>query len=135
MKIEPIDYSASYESVDSYGLKRWEKIGIGATITESDDPIQCLQELKNKVEQFHRESNKTLSIVADNVPVPIVQVEKEPETKLTKEEKQKKFLIDCITIDELNSFRLLVKNNPHLRDTYDLRLEQLQQLEIQKLVK
>ena len=57
MKIEPIGYSASYESVNAYGLKKWEKISLGANISNDDDPIQCLQELKNKVNEFYLKSN------------------------------------------------------------------------------
>jgi hypothetical protein len=113
MKIEPIDYSASYESVNEYGLKRWEKIGIGATITENDDPIQCLQELKNKVEQFHRESNKTLSIVADNVPVLEVQVVKTPKQSMIEA------ITTCTEVATLKTFEKLAKSKPEFQQAYD----------------
>ena len=54
---------------------------------------------------------------------------KEPETKLSKEEKQKKCITDTTDIDGpdgLKSFALLVKNNPHLQETYDIHLKKLQ---------
>lgn len=120
MKIQPIDYSASYESVNNWGLKRWEKISIGATISEDEDPIKCLQELKDKVEQFHRESNKTLSIVADNVPVPEVQVEKEQESYSDTEQINK-----CETLDELKGFEVYVSNKPILKAAYFIKHAQL----------
>lgn len=59
---------------------------------------------------------------------PVKQI-KEPEPKLTKEEKQKKCITDTTTIDGadgLKSFALLVKNNPHLQETYDNQLKKLQ---------
>ena len=63
---------------------------------------------------------ETHSIVADNAVVPIVDIKADepPPTKLTKEEQQKKYLTDCTTIEELNTFKLLVKNNPHLESTF-----------------
>ena len=68
-----------------------------------------------------------VSIVADNAVVPIVDIKADepPPTKLTKEEQQKKYLTDCTTIDELKSFKLLVKNNPHLQETFDNHLNKL----------
>jgi hypothetical protein len=67
---------------------------------------------------------ETHSIVADNAVVPIVDIKADepPPTKLTKEEQQKKYLTDCTTIEELNTFKLLVKNNPHLQETFDNHL-------------
>ena len=56
---------------------------------------------------------------------------KEPPTKLTKEEKQKKYITDTTTIegaDGLKSFALLVSKNPHLQETYDNQMELLQSL-------
>lgn len=53
---------------------------------------------------------------------------KEKEPKLSKEEKQRKCITDTVTIegsDGLKSFTLLVKNNPHLKETYDTHFKKL----------
>jgi hypothetical protein len=53
---------------------------------------------------------------------------KEPEPKLSKEERQKKCLTDTTTVDGvdgLKSFALLVKNNPYLQETYNNHLKKL----------
>ena len=69
-----------------------------------------------------------ISVVADNQVVPIVDIKADepPPTKLTKEEQQKKYLTDCATIEELNTFKLLVKNNQHLQETFDNHFKLLQ---------
>jgi len=51
---------------------------------------------------------------------------KEPEPKLSKEEKQKKYITDTTTIegaDGLKSFALLVSKNKHLEETYNAHME------------
>ena len=135
MQITTINYTKTF----NLGNFSSERIGVEISINEGEDAKEALNTAKNLVHEYYMEGlptqPETHSIVADNKVVPIVQVEKEPETKLTKEELQKKYLTDCTTIPELETFKLLVKNNPHLQSTYDLHLEQLQQLEIQKMVK
>ncbi len=64
---------------------------------------------------------------------PVYQAEeekqvKEPVTKLSKEEKQKKCITDTTTIegsDGLKSFAFLVSKNPHLQETYDNHFKKL----------
>lgn len=114
MKVEPISVSGSYEYMDSFGMKRWKKISIGATVTEDEDVIQCLTELDKKVEDAYKKISKELEIVADNAPVPIVEVEK------TKEESDLDELRKCNTQEELNTFKTYVKGKPALEAEYFL---------------
>lgn len=114
MKVEPISVSGSYEYMDSFGMKRWKKIIIGATVTEDEDVIQCLTELDKKVEDAYKKISKELEIVADNAPVPIVEVQK------TKEESDIEEIRKCTTMQELNTFSTYVKGKPVLEAEYFL---------------
>ena len=120
MKVEPISVSGSYEYMDNYGLKRWKKISIGATITDDDNVIDCIAELDKKVEEAYKNISKELSVVADNVPVPIVEIQK------TKEESDIDELRKCTTQEELNTFTTYVKGKPTLEAVYFLVKSQIQ---------
>jgi len=127
MHIDRISYTKTF----NLGSYQSEKIGVEIALNEGEDAKEALSTAKALVHEYYMEGlpaqPETHSIVADNQIVPIVQVDKEPETKLTKEEKQKMFLTDCKTVAELETFKLLVKNNPHLQETYDNHLKHLTQ--------
>jgi len=120
MKVEPISVSGSYEYLNEFGLKRWKKISIGATITEEDNVLECIKELDKKVEDAYKKISKELEIVADNAPVPIVEVQK------TKEESDIDELRKCTTQEELNTFTTYVKGKPTLEAVYFLVKSQIQ---------
>lgn len=120
MKVEPISVSGSYEYLNEFGLKRWKKISIGATITEEDNVLECITELDKKVEEAYKNISKDLYIVADNVPVPIVEIQK------TKEESDIDELRKCTTQEELNTFTTYVKGKPTLEAVYFLVKSQIQ---------
>ncbi len=56
MKIDRILYTHTYQ----IGLSNWEKIGLEATIDDTDDPKKSLEILKEEVHNFHRISNPQL---------------------------------------------------------------------------
>jgi hypothetical protein len=119
-----------YEKLFPYAPYLNERIGIEILVETGQSPEDCLKEAKEIVDKFYASNlpqslfPETHSIVADNAVVPIVDIKADepPPTKLTKEEQQKKYLTDCTTIEELNTFKLLVKNNPHLQETFDNHL-------------
>jgi hypothetical protein len=123
MKIDRISYQKTF-NIGSY---QSERIGVEIEINEGEDAKEALSTAKALVHEFYMEGVPTIpfpethSIVADNAVVPIVDIKADepPPTKLTKEEQQRKYLTDCTTIEELNTFKLLVKNNPHLQETFD----------------
>ena len=120
-----------YEKLFPYAPYLNERIGIEILVETGQSPDECLKEAKEIVDKFYASNlpqspfPETHSVVADNVIVPIVDIKADepPPTKLTKEEQQKKYLTDCTTIEELNTFKLLVKNNPHLQDTFEEHLK------------
>jgi hypothetical protein len=104
MTIKPIEYSKTFEVRDPFkGVSYWEKMTIGGDISETDNIQDCLQQLKDEVETFHKKSLQPLSLVADNTPVPEVQVDKVQKTMIEEMEA-------CQTYNEIHSFRYTVKN-------------------------
>lgn len=120
MKVEPISVSGSYEYLNEFGLKRWKKISIGATITEEDNVLECISELDKKVEDAYKKISNSVSVVADNETVPIVEVQK------TKEESDIDEIRKCVTQEELNTFTTYVKGKPTLEAVYFLVKSQIQ---------
>jgi len=122
-----------YEKLFPYAPYLNERIGIEILVETGQSPEDCLKEAKEIVDKFYASNlpqspfPETHSIVADNAVVPIVDIKADepPPTKLTKEEQQRKYLTDCTTIEELNTFKLLVKNNPHLQECFDNHLNKL----------
>jgi hypothetical protein len=124
--------SISYVKLFPLGMYINEKIGVEVSLEAGEDAMLALDTARNLVHEYHEKNNPIpfagVTAIADNPTIPNVQVEKEPPTKLTKEEKQKKCITDTTQIegaDGLKSFALLVKNNPHLQDTYDNQMELL----------
>ena len=126
MTITTISYSQSKETVYSFGLKKWNKVGIDIAIDEKDDTQKVFEFAKETVENWLKEDVQQPVAQMDE---PVVQVDNPKEPKLTKEERQKKALTDCTTIDGddgLKSFALLVSKNSHLQETYDNHFKKLQ---------
>jgi len=125
--------SVSYVKLFPLGMYINEKIGVEVSLEAGEDAMLALDTARNLVHEYHEKNNPIpfagVTAIADNPTIPNVQVEKEPpEPKLTKEEKQKKCITDTTQIegaDGLKSFALLVKNNPHLQETYDNQLKKL----------
>lgn len=56
MILTKISRSKSFEMVNGYGLKSWDKFGLEADITTGEDPIQLYKELDAIIEQYFKES-------------------------------------------------------------------------------
>ena len=121
----------SYQKTFNIGSYQSERIGVEIELNSGEDAKEALSTAKSLVHEFYMEGIpqqiETHSVVADNIIVPIVDIKADepPPTKLTKEEQQRKYLTDCTTIEELNTFKLLVKNNPHLQECFDNHLNKL----------
>ena len=121
MTITTINYSQSKETVYSYGLKKWVKVGLDIAIDEKDDTQKVFEFAKETVENWLKEETQPL------IEEEVIQVVKE--APLTKEEKHKKLISSCTEIDGndgLKSFAKLVSSYPYLQETYDLTMKKLQ---------
>jgi hypothetical protein len=114
MTIKPIEYSKTFEVRDPFkGVSYWEKMTIGGDISETDNIQDCLQQLKDEVETFHKKSLQPLSLVADNTPVPEVQVTKTPKQSMIEA------ITTCTTVKALESFYKLSRSKPEFQQAYD----------------
>jgi len=129
MVIDRISYTKTF----NLGSYQSEKIGVEIALNEGEDAKEALSTAKALVHEYYMEGLPLqqvtgLSMVADNKPVPIKQIEKEPETKLTKEERQIAEISACTKLekpDGLLSYEALVKSYPYLTDIYNKTLKRL----------
>lgn len=119
MTIEKISYSMSYEMVTTTGLKLWQKLGVEGTLSQNEDPKEGYKALHDLIEETHKEHSQPLSFVADNAPVPEVQVEKEQPKSLLEQ------IESCTEVKVLESYRLIAKTKPECQEAYDKKLKEL----------
>lgn len=120
MELTKITRSKSFEMTNGFGLKIWDKIGAEMSINPLDDPKQGYKTMDDLIEEVHKESYKEFSIVADNVPVPEVQVEK-PLDKISGYI-QVIELTRNITALERFKARVEKENNTELTEAYNKQL-------------
>lgn len=120
MNVSKISYSQSRESVNSIGLKRWDKVGVEAELHDGDIYEQCFTELKKEVDGFYNSINPPSPYEHINVYSPEIQVEKPI----------------GVTIDDINScgdkkvletYKFLIKGKPDLEAAYLKKLKQFMQ--------
>ena len=122
MVLTKITRSKSFEMVNGFGLKSWDKFGLEADLSPNEDPIQLYKELDSIIDQAHKESYPDVPIYED-AQVPEKQVDK-PTDKI-------QGWIQVIELtDNLNSlgrFKNSVDNvnDPKLNEAYNKQLEKL----------
>lgn len=118
MVLTKISRSKSFEMVNGYGLKSWDKFGLEADITTGEDPIQLYKELDAIIEQSFKES------YPDN---PNQERVKQVEAKPVTDEVQA--ILDGINYSpdlvELKSWWLKSKGNLTLSSAYKIKEKQL----------
>lgn len=119
MELKKIFRSKSFEMLNGYGLKYWDKLGIEADLGVNENPKECYKQLGQLIDETHKEQTQTISFVADNVPVPEVQVEKEQPKSLVEQ------IESCIELKVLESYRLIAKTKPECQEAYDKKLKEL----------
>lgn len=117
MELKKIFRSKSFEMLNGYGLKYWEKYGIEGELADKEDPLNAYVELGKIIDEAHKESNPEISFVAGNVPVPVVHVDK-PIMSLIEE------LEASSTYADIQSFRFTVKNEEE-KAVYERKLNEL----------
>jgi len=73
MKLTKISRSKSFEMVNGYGLKSWQKFSIEGDLAEQENPLEAYTELGKIIDQAFKEANPT--VVITNKPKEI-QVDK-----------------------------------------------------------
>jgi len=116
-----------YEKLFPYAPYLNERIGIEILVETNQSPAEALAEAKKIVDEFYLsnlpvQQFETHSEVADNKPVPVVQVQKvESEIEIAVRE-----INECTDMLTLKSYWLRSKGNLVLREAYKLKEKQLQ---------
>jgi hypothetical protein len=118
MKVEPISVSGSYEYVNEYGLKRWKKISVGATVTAEDNVLDCLVQLDKQVEEAYKKIVPDVSITPWSTPVLDLQIdESHYGDSLTIEEQIK----SSGSLKVLEAYKFIAKASPDLLEIYNTK--------------
>lgn len=117
MELTKISRSKSFEMVNGFGLKLWDKFALEGDLGENENPLDAYNELGKIIDQAHKEANQTLSFVADNVPVPERQIDRPQQSMIEEMEA-------CFTLTDIQSFRFTVKNADE-QAVYSRKLEEL----------
>ena len=114
MKLTKIARSKSFEMVNGYGLKRWEKFGIEADLENNEDPIEGYKQLDLIIVQAYKDSYK---------PEPPKEIQ--VKSKVSSFGNMIEAITTCTTIEVLKTFEKLAKSKPEFQTAYDNRLNQL----------
>lgn len=112
MTITTISYSQSKETVYSFGLKKWNKVGIDIAIDEKDDTQKVFEFAKETVENWLKEDVQQPVAQMDE---PVVQLDNKPnptESMITA-------ITTCTEVGVLKTFEKLAKSNPKFQEAYD----------------
>jgi hypothetical protein len=108
MKIDRINYTHTYQ----IGLTQWQKIGLEASIDDTEDPKECLSKLEQEAHDFHRKSNPSLykngneALVDGFIPVDFDGggFFKQPKVINRLYERLEMMIENCTTLEELEKF-------------------------------
>ncbi len=117
MQLTKISRSKSFEMVNGYGLKSWEKFSLEGELAPRENPLEAYVELGKIIDEAFKEANPKVV-----EPPKEIQVDKKlpDELKGTLAELEK-----CLTLDELKGFWLVCKGNLALSTEYKKREKQL----------
>ena len=117
MTITTISYSQSKETVYSFGLKKWNKVGIDIAIDEKDDTQKVFEFAKETVENWLKEDVQQPVAQMDE---PVVQLDNKPNPTESMIEEMEA----CTTYDDIFSFRFTLKNDEQ-KAIYERKLSEL----------
>jgi hypothetical protein len=131
MIIETIGYGESREVLMDNGMHEWRKPEIKAKLEERDNVLECLHTLKNSIDLFFKDvnaikvdssyfiNNEEHKLLGNNLPKIEKNVKKSPL------ENMKDAIVGSSSLKVLDSFKLIVKNKPELKEIYDLTHKKL----------
>lgn len=120
MTITTVSFSQSQETVNEYGLKRWNKFGVEIQCSDTDDPQKAKDYAVSIVENWHKQQIPDNSMKGTYV-VPVQDKEVSPDQAL----------IDtinyCTTTRSVEMFRKEVerRNNPLITEAFENKLQSL----------
>ena len=120
MEFTKISRSLSYEMVNGFGLKLWDKLGAEMEVKATDNPKDGYAAMKEMIEEVHQESfpNVQSILVHDSHElVPEKQVDKPTKTMIEEMEA-------CDTYTDIKSFQFTIKNEQE-KAVYERKLTEL----------
>lgn len=117
MVFKKIIYGESYEAVNSYGLKSWNKLAVEIEMEQGESADDAYQ-------TAHKFIKEKLTQQIEAEPV----IQKKAETKLTGFAYWEDKINSCTEIpkpDGLESFRYIADTNPKLKEVFNNRLNEL----------
>jgi hypothetical protein len=132
MKIDRINYTHTYQ----IGLTQWQKIGLEASIDDTEDPKECLAKLEQEAHDFHRKSNPSLykngneALVEGFIPAEFETGKfiKPIPTINRKYDEMKAVIEDCGSLEELAKHKEYCGKHPDLMPFYMNKLKELTQI-------
>ncbi len=117
MVLTKISRSKSFEMVNGYGLKSWQKFSLEGELAEQENPLEAYTELGKIIDEAFKEANPKVV-----EPPKEIQVDKKP----TPESNMITAITTCTTIEVLKTFSKLAASNPKFQEAFDNRLKELQ---------
>jgi len=130
LKIDRVNYTHTYQ----IGLSQWQKVGMEASIDDTEDPKECLAKLEQEAHNFHRQSNPQLykngneALVgnfAENNGYSSIFPHKEPKVINRKYEEMEGIIKDCKTMEELSKWKDKCSKEDVLRNMYMDKMKEL----------
>ena len=117
MQLTKISRSKSFEMVNGYGLKMWDKFSLDGELGDKEDPLNGYRELGKVIDSSFKESYPDLQEGKEK----IVQVEKKEDAT----HNMIMAITSCTEEATLKTFEKLVKNNPIFQAAYDETMQLL----------
>ena len=116
MQLTKISRSKSFEMVNGYGLKSWQKFSLEGDLAEQENPLEAYTELGKIIDEAFKEANPTVPEQPKEIQV------KKPDNPVSN---MITAITTCTTIDTLKTFEKLAKSKPEFKKAYDETMELL----------
>ena len=117
MILTKISRSKSFEMVNGFGLKSWEKFQLEGDLAEQENPLEAYVELGKIIDEAFKEAHPK-----STEPMPQeIQVDKP-----TPKDNMITAITTCTEVATLETFRKLAASKPEFQKAFDNRLKELQ---------
>jgi hypothetical protein len=116
MQLTKISRSKSFEMVNGFGLKSWEKFAIEGELADKEDPLNAYVELGKVIDEAFKEAHPKAIEQPKEIQV---------KQKVAPLDNMVTAITTCTTIDTLKTFEKLAKSKPEFQEAYDNRLKEL----------
>ena len=117
MELKKISRSKSFEMVNGFGLKSWEKFQLEGDLAEQENPLEAYVELGKIIDEAFKEAHpKSVEPMPQEIQV----------DKPTPKDNMITAITTCTEVATLETFRKLAASKPEFQTAFDNRLKELQ---------